>query len=129
MTTIQEDFYTYLSAHASLSSVGTRIYPLELPQGPTYPAIVYRQVSTRPLMYHGGASGLRFKGFQFDCYGSTYNQAATTASALRTVLNGYQGTMDSVEVEAVLLQNESDDFGDQVEKKRVSLDFLFIYKA
>ena len=47
---------------------------------------------------------------QYSIYGTTYEQARDVADSMRTVLDGYGGTVDNTEVKQTSLEDESDDF-------------------
>lgn len=127
---IEEAIYTHLVGNAGvLALAGNRVYPLNLPQNPSYPAITYRRVTTRRVMAHDGPEDLGFPRFQFDCYAVGYREVRDLANALRAALNGYRGIMGGgVEVDGVIFLNEVDDFGDTAEVFRVTVDFLIVHK-
>ena len=98
---IQEGLYATLSGDAGVSAiVGTRIYPLVIPQ------TVYSEATKRPcIVYSFDSKGrqIRFSGtdtlvegrFTIDCYATTYSEAQDLAEAVRGVLVDYSGTMTS----------------------------------
>jgi hypothetical protein len=77
---------------AKLSSVAT-VYPLALPEKPTFPAIVYQRIST-PVVNrtHTGQKTSRAR-FQFSVYSKTYATCRTKADAIDTVLDMKQGVV------------------------------------
>lgn len=129
MTVIEEAIYTKLSSTDAVTDlVGTRIYPLKLPQNPTYPAITYGRVSARRGMTHDGPGDMAWPRFQFDCYGASYSAAKGVANAIRSTLNGFSGTVSTVNICAVFFMNEVDDFNDDTEVYRIAVDFRIIHK-
>lgn len=126
--TIEEAIFAYLSVQPSLSEVGDRIYPLGLPQTPTYPAITYRPASTTIPMAHDGPGDFISRRIQFDCYDPDYATVKRVSKALRRAINGFKGTMGEVQVHGVFYITEVEDFGDVAEVERVAVDFKFNYK-
>jgi hypothetical protein len=47
---------------------------------------------------------------ELQIYATTYENAREVADAFRTVLDGYAGTLNNVEVQNASLEQESDDF-------------------
>lgn len=102
----------YLIAQPAIAAlIGTRFYPVRLPQDPTLPAITYQTIAGGEGTTHEGASGLARTRVQFDCWASTKGQVLALAKALRdalaTVNPGWMGAerindMDVPESEPVL---------------------------
>lgn len=130
MTTIEEAIYAHLIADTDITDlVSTRIYPYQLPQNPTYPAITYHRASTRLDHLQGSATNLPFPRFQFNCYGQNYGDTKTVANALKGVIDGFSGTFGgSIAVGAILSLNELDGFDNIAEVPVSTVDFLIIYQ-
>lgn len=100
MTSVEEAIRAHLVADSGVAAiVGDRVYLVQLPQNPTYPAIRYQRISTIPLYTHqlGGSQGtVGWCRFQFDgfCQGpSSGKQSDELARAILTALgkfNAYQ---------------------------------------
>ncbi len=119
---VEAALYTRLtSGHTATSAlIGTRCYPLRLPQKPTLPAIVYQRISSSPQI---GTTDRRGTRFQFSCWASTYAGAKALAAQVRAALENHADT--TVRMGRVV--NEIDDFDETVELQRVILDaFLTI---
>lgn len=89
------DLVTYLRAHAGLAAlVGTRIYPADLVQDVTYPAVVYQRVSGIRLHV---ASFVRAR-YQFTCWAQTtasahgYDTAKAVGAQMVSALENYHGS-------------------------------------
>ena len=72
-------------------SVGTRVYPISLPQDTTLPAMTYQVISDGPVMVHNDQQdhpayirvlATRIARVQFNCYGSTYDEAEALCDEL-----------------------------------------------
>ena len=99
-TLLAEALFAYLKDVSGLNAlVGTRIYPLVLPQNPVLPAITYTRVSNpkQRLLARGAADTFRPR-IQFDCWAITYKSAQLVASQLQAALQDYAGIMGGVVV-------------------------------
>ena len=95
----------------------------------TLPALTYQRIDTPRVHSHdtSGATGTAHPRIQFDCWAASYANAKGLADALRGALNGYKGTMGSVNpvtVQSALQEDERfDDFAD-AGIVRISCDFI-----
>ncbi len=110
------------SAVTSLTSTA-RIYMVNLPQKPTLPAAVMQRISGPRLKHLSGASGRGVARIQIDSWALTYLVAQQLAAAIRTALHGYAGKLTTLEV-AITLDNERDDYDDDLKWYRVIQDYL-----
>src|SRR5262245_4437310 len=100
MTLLVEDFFTFLSTAGT--NAGNHIYPQQLPQGPTFPAIRYLQVSDPPEHTHSGRSSLRHPRLQLDCFDvdtdghDGYLGAKQLADQVIALMDGFKGSMGTV---------------------------------
>jgi hypothetical protein len=107
MAEIYEGFVAYLEAYAGLTAlISTRIYPEELPQGCTLPAVVYILVSDVKDHFLTGQATLEQPIYQLSVFASTKTAAKNVANQLKTALCDYHGTMSSIVVQKIELQNE-----------------------
>ena len=112
--------------------VGIRIYPMKLPQEPTFPAIVYQRISGDHEHAHGTrASGLAMPRYQFDAYADTYTGADNLGEQIRLALQGFSGTISydspaqTMKVWAIFAESDHDiGFDDKTELYRRSFDFF-----
>jgi hypothetical protein len=80
--------------------VGTRVYPLILPQNPTLPAIVYQELRSRSLVAADGDTGQRESRFQLSYWGASYAAAKSGKAALESLLSGYSGSgIERIEIQ------------------------------
>jgi hypothetical protein len=98
--------------------VGTRVYPMMLPQGPTFPAIVYQRISTVPDMLVDGPGFAPIR-MQLSMWATTFDGARTLADAVVTALHGYHGG----ELRLSRLINLLDDYEPDTKLFRVIADF------
>ena len=98
--------------------VGTRVYPMMLPQAPTFPAIVYQRISTVPDMLVEGPGFAPIR-IQLSMWATTFGGARTLADAVVTALHGYHGG----ELRLSRLINLLDDYEPDTKLFRVIADF------
>ena len=126
---VEKVIYSKLSGDSDVSGlVSTRIYPVNLPQKPTYPAIVYTRISGERTYSFDGASGLTSQRFQIDSFASTYSGAKDLSNKIRSAINGFRGTVSGIFVQGIFLENDSDIFDDDFNIYRVSCDYFIHYK-
>lgn len=91
MARIEQALFEYLTGRPGLSAlVGTRIFPLRVPELVTKPMIHYERISGPRMMSHGGPTGTANPRYQFNCWGDTYEQAKDVADQVRFALDGLQ---------------------------------------
>jgi hypothetical protein len=123
MAEIGEVIYSKLTGYAGLAAlVGTRVYPIQLPQRPTLPAVTYQRISTLPIHTRDNAhASLERPRFQFDCWGSSYAGARAVAQEMRNALATFPQASNP-RVDVALMQNEIDDYEPDIGRWRVILD-------
>lgn len=72
--------------------VGTRVYPIRLPELPTLPALTYQRISSRPIGSHQGAGELEAGRWQVTAWADTYNGVQALALATERALDGRLGS-------------------------------------
>lgn len=108
---LEADVRTFLLAQPTVTAlIGTRFYPLRLPQGPTFPAVTYQTIFGTSLVTHQGAADYGRRRLQLDCWAQSYAVAVAIKEAIREALlddPGLEGTriindMDVPEPEPVI---------------------------
>lgn len=132
---IEEGIVCYLQTCSLLVTIVTdRIYPSLLPQKPTLPAIVFQRIATQYSHSMGGDSGFVSAVYQFDCYAKSYSEVKKTSREMRIALQNFTGKMGEspeqpgIMVQAVLVDNEMDDYEEQTKLYRITMDFTFQYE-
>jgi hypothetical protein len=86
---IEANIYSVLAADPGIAALaGTRIYPIELPEGPTLPALTYKMIYGLPKPTFS-TSGMKRSRVQIDSRGSSYGDAVTLRQAVIVALDGY----------------------------------------
>jgi hypothetical protein len=113
---VAQDLRTFLLADATISGlIGTRLFPLRLPQNPTLPAMTYSWISGDRVHTMAGARGPSRPRLQFDAWAKTYLEAEAVFEALRKRLDGFQGTAGSVKVQGAFFASERDLYEDSAD--------------
>ncbi len=100
-----------LIANATVAGlVGSRVYPVVAPASAALPFVTWRRVAIRRQQTLGAPMGMPVTSVEYSIYGATYEQAREVADAMRSVLDGYGGTLNNTEVKQTSLEQESDDF-------------------
>lgn len=111
---IQEGLYTFLAASSAVATiVGTRIYPLMIPQHAydeltKLPCLVYARVSVDRQPKFCGTDALARSLVRVDSYARSYADATALAAAVYDALIDYSGAMGSETVKKVLADSEFD---------------------
>lgn len=129
----EESLYAELAGHAGTAAlVGTRIYPVSLPQTPTLPAITYRLVS-QPTehVFAESASTTKIATFRIQCWAEgtavlgAWAGAYALATQVEAALDGFSGLLGGAGgiTAWVTLTNTVDLGDDETDWKRRILDF------
>lgn len=117
--TIGSQLKAALAGNSGITNlVSTRIYPVQLPQTPTYEAITYLRVSNSG---QNGTSTRRESRWQIDCWAQTYAEAHVLAGAVKTALEEYH---DVSGIEYARVVNELDDYDPDVDAYRTIVDVI-----
>lgn len=96
--------YGILSGDATLTAiVSTRIYPDVAPQNADNPCIVFSEQTGEFSDTHDGGSHLDTNLAQIDIYTATITDRTTLSDRVRTLLDRYSGTVNSVVIQSMQL--------------------------
>lgn len=94
---IEDGVFNLLAQNAGVTAlVGTspsRIYPIQAPQTPQYPYLVYLFVSEQVASAMGVDIGIVTRRLQIDCYDLTATGAQKLGDAVTTALARFRGTV------------------------------------
>lgn len=94
--------------------VSGRIYPYLRQQGADFPSVVYELDSTEPEQSFGGHLGLTRAMLTINSIAETYSGAKDLADKIRTVLNGYTGTSEGIEIKSLVHDNDTGNIEDSI---------------
>ena len=104
---IEEALVKKLLDHAGLKAlIGSKIYPEEIPQGVTLPAVFWIKVSDVPEHTLTGQSELEQPVYQFTAQANSKGAVKPVAEQIKKALCDYQGVMGGITVQKIELQNK-----------------------
>ena len=116
---------------ASAALGGTRIYPLQMPQGVRDPSLVYQRVGGSPDETLDGPVALRETRWQFDAWAKDPDQAAALMAVVEPVLNGFTGQVAvgplTCNIKGMFLDNEADGYDPAAKLYRERRDFVVFW--
>ncbi len=115
-----------LSISPVVTLVGTRVYPLILPETPILPAIRYVPAGGTRVHSHDGVSGFQIQRIQVDCYAKTYAEVIALAAAIEAGMDGFNGS--SPATFAITLESDQDTYEEQPRIWRRQMDFVVQYE-
>lgn len=123
---IESTIYSRLSGFAGLTAlVGTRIYPMILPQGATYPAVTYQRIATAPRdSCMSEDDGIVRANIQVTAWSETFTNAKAIVDQVRAALQRYT----VAGIQGIYVIAEYDLFDDEVLKYGASMDFEVVYE-
>ena len=100
---VESELVSLLINNAGVAAlVGTRVYPVVLPQNPTLPAIVYQELRTATLVQSSGDTGSRRGRYMLSLWATTYTPTKTLQSAVLTAINGVaSGSLERIAADAM----------------------------
>lgn len=121
--TIESDIVAVLEADVALTAlISTRIYPMRLPQNPTWPNLVYSRSSTD---FHNtistNAAGQANARFQLDCRADDYAEVRDVAAKAITAMTG------AAAFDALIVSDSDFPYEPDTEIYRTVLDFSVWY--
>ncbi len=115
---LENKIYAHLSTVSGVSTyIGTRIYPVILPQDPTLPAITFQRIDTRKYYSFQGDNGGESPRVQIDIWSTGYDQGRSIATAIKTA-------MDAATAYKVIDFDQRDLYEPDVENYRIQQDFV-----
>lgn len=89
MSTVSDMVWFVANDPTFSAFAGARLYPITLPQNPTFPAATYFRVARPHEHTHDGGETVH-PLFQFDCYGSTYIDANNLAHIIDDIFGRWK---------------------------------------
>jgi len=106
---LEKGLYTKLTGASPQTAAGDRVYP-RLPQGVTFPAILYQRITTTRRHSINATVGVTEATIQIDCMADSYSEAKSLADEVRVILHGYRGSWGSLTARHVSLDTENDQY-------------------
>ena len=110
-----------------------RLYPVVLPESPTYPCATYQVISDVPAYVLVGAPPLKVMRIQVDTWSggpenASYLDAKNAQVAIRAALDRFVGTLpDGTKVAGIFVANAHDEYGQDGRAYRTITDYIVNY--
>jgi hypothetical protein len=88
--------------------IGSKIYPVRIPQGTGFPAIVYAFTDQNPTLIKDGVSPLDEVGLTITMYFDSYDEGQTVADTVRNILDGKRETVAGVTIDSIIFASQQD---------------------
>lgn len=129
MAELEAAIYTRLAAYEGLTALtSTRIYPLVLPQKPTYPTVTYQRMDGERESGMTAEHGMAHPHIQIDSWGKTYASAKAVATQVRGALQRWGDADASPAVLDCFLESDEDDYEPDTGVYRVRQDWLIWHR-
>jgi hypothetical protein len=124
---IEQAIYGGLSTDSTLSAlVSTRVYPVQAPQGATFPLVIYSEAAQKKVWALGGPVNLNSFSLHLDCYATDYATAKAVRLAAKNALVGYHGTLGAG---AITVRGIFDETSDDGVEAPIHADEFGVYRA
>jgi hypothetical protein len=128
MARIDEALYALITGDAGCrEQLGTRVYPLMIPQNAALPAVCYQTITTQRKYSHQGPTLTPAARIQITIKAASYDNAVVVGNLIRTLLEGYKGISGGVRLAGVFLENEYDGFNLDTRSFTVRQDYRIQY--
>lgn len=127
---IETALHSRMSGYAGLSAlIGTRIYPLHLPQKPVYPCAAYRRTSTKPVNLLSRDTDIMIANFDVAAFSRSADSTFAIAEQIRLCLQRWQGTESGVVIMDSMLTNIDQDYEPDLEIYESELSFEITFRV
>lgn len=91
--------------------VGSKVFPIMLPEKVTLPALVFGRVSTEgSRLSHSGTTGIVTSGFEIGCIAKDVEVAKRLARLVRSAFSGFSGSIEGFKIYRATVENEFDEY-------------------
>lgn len=123
---VQNDIYARLSAYADLTAlVGSKIYPLTVPQDIELPYVSYFIVSDIPEHCMGQDGDIRTIRLQISCWANTYDEVKAIEVQVKAALSRYRGG----NIQDIFTDSSLDLYDGEEDVYHVPVDFTVFLKT
>ncbi len=127
--TVEDAVFSRLTAFAGLTAlIVSRIYPVRIPQNPTYPLASYQKISDVPEHAMGADAGVRRARVQVSAWAPAYSDAKDVAVQVILALSRFRGTIAGITIQEIFFENEVDlGFDLDAQVHQIADDFTVCY--
>lgn len=124
MSDVAAALHSHLTTYSGLAAlVSTRVYPVQLPDTPTLPAVTYQRIDTLSVQ-HRSSQRARFSRprFQIDGWATSYKIAAAVREQIKAAMGEFRRSSDP-RVDTALLKDDRDIRESSPGRWRCSMDY------
>jgi hypothetical protein len=108
--------------------VGTRVYPIMLPEKVALPALVFGRVSTNgSALSHSGSTGVVTTTFEVGCIAKDVEIAKKLARLIRASFSGFAGSIDGYRIYRTTVENEFDEYDPETGTFQVPIEIYLTH--
>lgn len=127
---LEDAVYSRLTTFAGLSAlVSTRVYPLHLPQKPTYPCIAYRRAATDSEPLLSTDTDILKAKFEIASFSKAYDSSVSVGDQIRQAFQRFKGVESSITILDTILIDLDQSFEADYEIYETALTFEIWYRA
>lgn len=127
MAELAEALVTRMADHGLGGLVGSRFYNLKAPQSPTYPCVVFEEVTAVRRHAMGADAGVIEAPIRFTSYATTLLEARSVDAQVRACFQRYSGTSALVVIQDSIVDGSEPDYDHDVNVFSVTTDITFWY--
>ena len=108
--------------------IGSRVYPIMLPEKAVLPALTFGRVSTDGAsLSHSGSTGIITSVFEIGCIAKDVEVAKQLARLVRAVFSGFSGTVDGYRIYRANVENEFDEYDPETGTYQVPIEIYLTH--
>ena len=122
---VEAAIVAHLKADSSLSAqVGGRVFPAQLPQPATLPAITYVRISRLATQHRSNMRAKHHRSrIQFDIWAASYASMQTVKSAFMDAM-ALLPQASNPRIDVALIQDDRDNLDADTERQRATIDYF-----
>lgn len=129
MPVVEQGLRARLVGSTAVNSLAsTRVYPLQLPQEPKFPACTYELVSAVRESVMGQDTGQVHARMQVTAWAKTYAAASGLSEGVREAVQRWSGTSTGVVIDEIFIEDEGVFFDEETETHAHTLDLMVHYQ-
>lgn len=130
MSLVEEAVRSRVIGYAGVTAlIGTRMYPVKLPQDVTYPALTYAVIAAPREHLMVADAGVIGALIQVSVWAETMATAKALAIQVAASLNRFHGTVLGVVIQETWIENESDGWEDEAKVYHIPIDVRVNYEG
>lgn len=137
MSSIEASLRSLITGNAGISAiVSTRVYPVVAPDNVTFPCLTYQRITSAKEATLNDGGSFTTANFEINIWtpkttaagAGGFEQARDLARKIEGVLNGYRGTVSSVDIQGILIQNEAHGYETDIEVYRITQQWTVMFR-